>query len=85
LDQHEQVRAGLALQLNFLQDVFTILKQHGRAAIVVPDNVIFREWKKRPFQPSRGSFTLSRVVSISVTISLSRVHCVRRRILNDRM
>jgi|ERR1043166_3561779 len=25
-------------QLNFLQHVFTILKQHGRAAIVVPDN-----------------------------------------------
>ena len=24
--------------LNFLQHVFTILKQHGRAAIVVPDN-----------------------------------------------
>src|SRR5207249_8129285 len=30
-----------ALQLNFLQHVFTILKQHGRAAIVVPDNVFF--------------------------------------------
>src|SRR5437868_14264140 len=29
------------LQLNFLQHVFTILKQHGRAAIVVPDNVLF--------------------------------------------
>src|SRR4029077_14162296 len=28
-------------QLNFLQHVFTILKQHGRAAIVVPDNVLF--------------------------------------------
>src|SRR5437899_6798184 len=27
--------------LNFLQHVFTILKQHGRAAIVVPDNVLF--------------------------------------------
>jgi type I restriction enzyme M protein len=39
--QHEQVRAAPALQLNFLQHVFTILKQHGRAAIVVPDNVLF--------------------------------------------
>ena len=29
------------LQLNFLQHVFTILKQHHRAAIVVPDNVLF--------------------------------------------
>jgi type I restriction enzyme M protein len=29
-------------QLNFLQHVFTILKQHGRAAIVVPDNVLFK-------------------------------------------
>jgi type I restriction enzyme M protein len=28
-------------QLNFLQHVFTILKQHGHAAIVVPDNVLF--------------------------------------------
>jgi type I restriction enzyme M protein len=28
-------------QLNFLQHVFTILKQHGRAAIVLPDNVLF--------------------------------------------
>ncbi len=28
-------------QLNFLQHVLTILKQHGRAAIVVPDNVLF--------------------------------------------
>jgi type I restriction enzyme M protein len=35
------VRAALALHLNFLQHVFTILKQHGRAAIVVPDNVLF--------------------------------------------
>jgi type I restriction-modification system DNA methylase subunit len=33
--------AAPALQLNFLQHVFTILKQHGRAAIVVPDNVLF--------------------------------------------
>jgi len=41
LGEHEQVRAGAALQLNFLQHVFTILKQHGRAAIVVPDNVLF--------------------------------------------
>jgi type I restriction enzyme M protein len=28
-------------QLNFLQHVRSILKQHGRAAIVVPDNVLF--------------------------------------------
>src|SRR2546425_766757 len=28
-------------QLDFLQHVFTILKQHGRAAVVVPDNVLF--------------------------------------------
>lgn len=28
-------------QLNFLQHVFKILKQHGRAAVVVPDNVLF--------------------------------------------
>ena len=34
-------RATSNKQLNFLQHVFTILKQHGRAAIVVPDNVLF--------------------------------------------
>jgi len=28
-------------QLNFLQHVITILKQHGSAAIVVPDKVLF--------------------------------------------
>jgi type I restriction enzyme M protein len=28
-------------QLNFLQHVYTLLKQNGRAAIVVPDNVLF--------------------------------------------
>jgi len=28
-------------QLNFLQHVYTILKQHGKSAIVVPDNVLF--------------------------------------------
>ena len=28
-------------QLNFLQHIFTILKPHGRAAVVLPDNVLF--------------------------------------------
>ena len=28
-------------QLNFLQHIFTILKQPGRAAVVLPDNVLF--------------------------------------------
>lgn len=28
-------------QLNFVQHIKTILKQHGRAAVVVPDNVLF--------------------------------------------
>ncbi len=28
-------------QLNFLQHIFTLLKQHGRAAVVLPDNVLF--------------------------------------------
>ena len=41
LGEHQQVRAAPAFQLNSLQHVFTILKQHGRAAIVVPDNVLF--------------------------------------------
>ena len=41
---HDQPRRLLGhtsnKQLNFLQHVFTILKQHGRAAVVVPDNVL---------------------------------------------
>jgi len=28
-------------QLNFLQHIFSILKMHGKAAVVVPDNVLF--------------------------------------------
>lgn len=28
-------------QLNFLQHIFTILNEHGRAAVVLPDNVLF--------------------------------------------
>jgi type I restriction enzyme M protein len=28
-------------QLNFLQHIFTIFKQHGRAAVMLPDNVLF--------------------------------------------
>ncbi|MDR2862902.1 MAG: SAM-dependent methyltransferase, partial [Puniceicoccales bacterium] len=28
-------------QLNFLQHIFSILKQYGRAAVVLPDNVLF--------------------------------------------
>jgi type I restriction enzyme M protein len=28
-------------QLNFVQHVYTLLRQHGRAAVVVPDNVLF--------------------------------------------
>ena len=30
-----------ATQLNVLQHIFTILKQHGCAAVVLPDNVLF--------------------------------------------
>src|SRR5438046_10726399 len=46
-------------QLNFLQHVFTIVTQHGRAAIVVPDNVLFAggagETGRREFlQAARG-------------------------------
>ena len=47
-------------QLNFLQHVFTILKQHGRAASAVPDQRPFRrryrrDSKTRPTQTSRRS------------------------------
>ena len=36
-------------QLNFLQHVKTLLKQNGRAAIVVPDNVLFEGGQGRLF------------------------------------
>jgi hypothetical protein len=35
------VRAAQALQLKFLQHIFIILKQHDRAPVVLPDNVLF--------------------------------------------
>ena len=35
-------------QLNFLQHVRSLLKIHGRASIVVPDNVLFEEEPERP-------------------------------------
>ncbi len=35
----KSTRAAPALELNFLQHIFTILKQHGRATVVLPDNV----------------------------------------------
>ena len=41
LGEYKQVRAALAFQLNFLQHVKTLLKINGRAAVVVPDNVLF--------------------------------------------
>ncbi|WP_322180150.1 class I SAM-dependent DNA methyltransferase [Neglectibacter caecimuris] len=36
-------------QLNFIQHIYTILKATGRAAVVVPDNVLF--FDKRPASP----------------------------------
>jgi type I restriction enzyme M protein len=38
-------------QLNFLQHIFTILKQHGRAAVVLPDNVLFFDRKPAQEKP----------------------------------
>ncbi len=37
-------------QLNFIQHVLTILKQSGRAAVVVPDNVLFEEKAAEVFE-----------------------------------
>jgi type I restriction enzyme M protein len=42
-------------QLNFLQHVFTILKQHGRVAIVVSDNVLFEGGAVKPFAANCSS------------------------------
>src|SRR5438552_1953185 len=42
-------------QLNFLQHVFTILKQHGRAVIVVPDNVLLKRQKDYRQVASEGA------------------------------
>ena len=52
-------------QLNFLQHVFTILEQHGRAAIVVPDNILFEggagETVRREFLKQADVHTLLRL------------------------
>src|SRR5947207_7288011 len=57
----ETMRAAPALQLNFLQHIFTILRQHGRAVIVVPDNVLFEggagETVRRDYS-NKPTFTL---------------------------
>src|SRR5437016_3616195 len=39
--KHHSLDRAQHKQLNFLQHIFTILKQHGRAAVVLPDNVLF--------------------------------------------
>ncbi len=42
--RHLVVAANLATsnkQINFVQHIKTLLKPHGRAAVVVPDNVLF--------------------------------------------
>lgn len=36
-------------QLNFVQHIKTLLKSHGRAAVVVPDNVLFEAALVGPF------------------------------------
>ena len=41
LGERKQVRAALALQLNFLYHILTIVKQHGRAVVVLPDKILF--------------------------------------------
>ncbi len=59
------MRAAPALQPNFLQHIFTILKQHGRAAVVLPDNVLFegeaRETIRRALLKQAGVHTLLRL------------------------
>ncbi|MCA2364963.1 N-6 DNA methylase, partial [Mycobacterium avium] len=37
-------------QLNFLQHILTTLKKGGRAAVVVPDNVLFAQQAGEVFQ-----------------------------------
>ncbi len=46
--------------LNFLQHIFTILKQHGRAAVVLPDNVL------TPSLPLSRALALRSAQSISL-------------------
>ena len=37
----DECHRSIYKQLNFVQHIKTLLKQHGRAAVVVPDNVLF--------------------------------------------
>ena len=57
-------------QLNFLQHVFTILKQHGRAAIVVPDNVLFEGGADETVLRKLAGKQLSAQIAILRNISL---------------
>jgi len=73
-------RAALALQTNFLQHVFTILKQHGHAAIVVPDNVLFEggagETVRRELLKQADVHTLLRLPTVNrYSKSDKRVYC----------
>jgi hypothetical protein len=58
-DVHSSLIATTSRPLNLLQHVFTTLKQHGRAAIVVPDNVLFERWRRRN-RPTRATQTSRR-------------------------
>jgi hypothetical protein len=44
----------LQLEASKVQHVFTILKQHGRAAIVVPDNLLFKGNQAPPVTQPRA-------------------------------
>jgi type I restriction enzyme M protein len=49
-DREDFVVATSNKQLNFVQHVLTILKQGGRAAVVVPDNVLFADQAGEVFE-----------------------------------
>jgi type I restriction enzyme M protein len=51
-------------QLNFVQHVHKLLKQHGRAAVVVPDNVLFDGQGAEP-----GLISVDRATAAPVSIS----------------
>ena len=80
-------RAALALQTNFLQHVFTILKQHGHAAIVVPDNVLFEggagETVRRELLKQADVHTLLRLPTVTGIQNPTNVSTVVRPLVRN--
>ena len=60
-------------QLNFLQNVLTILKKGGRAAIVLPDNCLFADQAGEVYE---ANFLRDRLISTAVRLISTAVRLI---------